>query len=94
MKISTSAGLAGIARRADPVDRLAARIDLLDHSLTAVAAPKPGDQAWQRVGIGTVGDVDVQQKWRATQATGQHLLHHAAHQAAGGLKLDPALGDL
>ena len=55
------AAFARVAGRADPVDGVAARAGLADHRLARMAAAQAGDAPRQRVGIGAVGDVHVQQ---------------------------------
>src|SRR3982751_4325143 len=52
--VSALAGLACAARRADPVDRLAARVELANDRLAGVAAPETRDPARQLWGIRAV----------------------------------------
>ena len=87
-------GFSCIAGGANPVDRLAARVGLLDHRLAGMAAAQPGDAARQQVGVRPIGNVDIEQKRLGRQPLRQHLLHHGAYHPTGGVQIGPALAHL
>ena len=94
MEVGAGAGLARVARRADPEQRVAARADLADHRLAGMAATEPRDAPRLAVGIGAVGDVDVEQVVSWCRRIAQHMLDDAARDARCRVELEPALLDL
>mmetsp|Transcript_83101 Transcript_83101/g.231204 ORF Transcript_83101/g.231204 Transcript_83101/m.231204 type:complete len:332 (-) Transcript_83101:616-1611(-) len=90
MEVRAFASVLGVARRADPVDGFATRVDLLDDALAGMAPAQARDLARQLVGIGPVGDVDVQQEG-PVQPARDDLLDHAARDAGRRVQRAPAL---
>ena len=91
VEVGALARLARVAGRADPVDRLAARIDLADHRLARMATPRRvttrgSDAASARFGMLTLSSHG---RGRSRQGA-QHTLDDVARHARRGVELRPS----